>query len=43
MAANIAMIKNIDQMGIVYMFKESDFSAQYQWERTAEMDPTLSS
>ena len=25
MAASIAMIKNINQMGIVYIFKESDF------------------
>ena len=25
MAATIAMIKNIDQIGIVYMFKESEF------------------
>ena len=32
MAATIAMIKNVDQMGIVYMFEESDFFALYLWE-----------
>ena len=32
MGATNAMIKNVNQMGIVYMFEESDFFALYLWE-----------